>query len=231
MRCDAMRLFVLFGFLLLVIVHNILTPLVEVVSVDGLGGELEFLELSAVGNNHLLGGRTGRRTEGFDFLDNFIAVLDLPKDNVLAIQPLAPGGRDEKLRSVGVLARVGHAQHTGGVVGDVELVLIPFVLEFFAVDGLSAGSVAPGEVTSLAHESRDDSVEDTSLVVEWLAALTDALFSGAQGSEVFRSFGGYRFEQFHLDASGLFPVDFNVEKDTWVVLAGDGIGIAILDQE
>jgi hypothetical protein len=67
--------------------------------------------------------------------------------------------------------------------------------------------------------------------VEWLAALADALFSRAQGSEVFCRFGIYRFEQFHLDTSGLFAVDLNVEKDAGVVLAGHVLFVTELDQE
>jgi hypothetical protein len=38
-------------------------------------------------------------------------------------------------------------------------------------------------------------------------------------------------EQFHLDASGLFAVDLDVEKDTRVLLAGHTFGITIQDLE
>ena len=115
--------------------------------------------------------------------------------------------------------------------GDEDFVFVELVLELFPVDGFSTGSVAIGEVTSLAHKTWDNPVEAGSLVVEWLAFLAGTLFSGAQGSEIFRCLGGYRFEQLHLDASGLFAVDFNVEKDTWVFLAGDAVGITVLDQK
>ena len=44
-----------------------------------------------------------------------------------------------------------------------------FSLELVSIDGLASGSVFPGEVATLDHESRDDSVERRSLVVEGLA--------------------------------------------------------------
>lgn len=56
------------------------------------------------------------------------------------------------------------------------------VLEFVAVDGLSAGAVVVGEVTTLAHEVGDDAVECGALV-------SVALFAGAQGAEVLACLG------------------------------------------
>lgn len=51
---------------------------------------------------------------------------------------------DEELAAVGVLAGVRHAQPTGAVVGELEVL----VLEALAVDRLAAGAVAAGEVTA-----------------------------------------------------------------------------------
>lgn len=51
------------------------------------------------------------------------------------------------------------------------------ILELLAIDRLSAGAVVVGEVTALAHEVRDDPVEDGVLVAE-------ALLTSAQGAEV-----------------------------------------------
>lgn len=70
-----------------------------------------------------------------------------------------------------------------------------------------------------------------SLVVEFFAALADALFSRTKSSEIFGSFRGDGAEQLHLDASDLSAVDFNVKKDTRIVLAGDSFTLTVLDQK
>lgn len=51
------------------------------------------------------------------------------------------------------------------------------VFELLSIDGFSSSAVFVGEVTSLNHKLRDDSVEGAALVSE-------ALFSSAEGSEV-----------------------------------------------
>ena len=56
------------------------------------------------------------------------------------------------------------------------------VLELVAVDGLAPGAVPGGEVTTLAHEVGDDTVECGSLESE-------SLLSGAESTEVLRSLG------------------------------------------
>jgi len=53
-----------------------------------------------------------------------------------------------------------------------------FVLEFFSVNRFAAASVAVGKVPSLDHKLRNDPMERRSLVVQRLAAATDALFAG-----------------------------------------------------
>lgn len=55
--------------------------------------------------------------------------------------------------------------------------LLLLVVLLLSVDGFSAGSVAAGEVSSLAHEGRDHTVECTALVAK-------ALLAGAKGTEV-----------------------------------------------
>jgi hypothetical protein len=55
---------------------------------------------------------------------------------VLAVQPARHDRRDEELRAVRVLARVGHGQQAGAGVLELEVL----VLELLAVDGLTAGA-------------------------------------------------------------------------------------------
>ena len=74
-------------------------------------------------------------------------------------------GNDEELTAVGVGASVGHGEDSGASVSVVEVL----ILKLHSVDGLSAGSVSPGEVSALGHEAGDDSVPDASLEVEGLA--------------------------------------------------------------
>jgi hypothetical protein len=60
-------------------------------------------------------------------------------------------------------------------------VLVP---ELLAVDGLTAGTVASSEVTTLEHELGDDTVEGSTLEVEGLAAAASTLLTGAESAEV-----------------------------------------------
>lgn len=73
---------------------------------------------------------------------------------------------NEELRSVGVLSGVGHAQKSGASVLQLEVL----IGELLAIDRLSAGSVALGEVSSLDHELLDDTVELGALVAVALLA-------------------------------------------------------------
>ena len=56
--------------------------------------------------------------------------------------------------------------------------------ELVSVDGLSSSTVVVGEVTSLAHESRDDTVEGRSSKAE-------SLLSSAKSTEVLSCLGDY----------------------------------------
>jgi len=99
---------------------------------------------------------------------------------VATIKPLGLDGADEELRAVGVLAGVGHRENARASVLELEVL----VSELLAVDGLAAGAGAVGEVTSLEHELRDDTVELAALVGERLARFAGALFPSAERAEV-----------------------------------------------
>jgi hypothetical protein len=96
---------------------------------------------------------------------------DLPEHAVLAIKPGSGNSAQEELASIRVGPGVGHGQNSGAGVLEGEVL----ILELLAVDGLATRAVSPGEVTSLAHELRDDAVEAGSLEVEGLAAASGAL--------------------------------------------------------
>eukprot|EP00534_Pseudo-nitzschia_fraudulenta_P011629 CAMPEP_0201215244 /NCGR_PEP_ID=MMETSP0851-20130426/188858_1 /ASSEMBLY_ACC=CAM_ASM_000631 /TAXON_ID=183588 /ORGANISM="Pseudo-nitzschia fraudulenta, Strain WWA7" /LENGTH=251 /DNA_ID=CAMNT_0047504689 /DNA_START=202 /DNA_END=958 /DNA_ORIENTATION=- len=158
-------------------------------------------------------------SDGFDALDEINSVEDLSEDDVSAIQPGGFDGGDEKLGSIGVGSGIGHAQVHGPFVLQIEI----FVLEFASVDALSSATVVHSEITTLDHEVGNDAVESASLVVQRLSALSDALFTGAEGTEVLGSFGGFA-EETKDDASLLATGDFDVEEDLCLdgLAGGDG---------
>lgn len=55
------------------------------------------------------------------------------------------------------------------------------ILEFRSIDGFSTSAVVIGEITTLAHEIGDDTVESGSFVAV-------SLFAGAQGTEILSRF-------------------------------------------
>lgn len=147
---------------------------------------LGSLELSAVGDDDLLGGLAGLRANSLDGLDDIQALNNLAEDNVLAVQPGAGDSANEELGSVGVGASVSHGKDTSASVL-VDEVLIS---ELSTVDGLSTDTTSMSEVTTLEHELGDNSVEDGSLEVQGLAGLAHSLLASAESSEVLRSLGG-----------------------------------------
>ena len=88
------------------------------------------------------------------------------------------------------------------------------IRELLAVDGLAAGAVAAGEVTRLAHEVRDDAVEDAVLVAEGLARPADPLLAGAQRPEVLARLRGDVDAELERDAADGRAADAHVEETT-----------------
>lgn len=56
-----------------------------------------------------------------------------------------------------------------------------FIFEFVAIDGFATSAVVVGEITGLAHEVWNDTMENGSFV-------TESLFASAQSAEVFAGF-------------------------------------------
>lgn len=124
---------------------------------------------------------------------------------MLAIQPRSIGSTKEELTTVGVGTSIGHGQDTYTKATKHETVnkkqwtsyqdhiAILFlhawtsvlqsevlIFKLVAIDGLSTSAVVVGEVTSLAHELGDDTVESGSLVAE-------TTLTGAESTEVLSS--------------------------------------------
>lgn len=157
---------------------------------DFMKKEKKNLQLSTVGDHNLLGGLSGLVAVGFDLPDDVHAFDDASEDDVAIIEPGGLHGGDEELGSVGVRAGVGHRHDSGASVSQDEVL----ILELVAVDGLSTGAIVVLEVTALAHEVRNHTVEGGALVAE-------ALLAGAEGTEVFASLWSYICAQLNNDTS------------------------------
>jgi len=169
-------------------------------------------KLSTVSDHDRFLGGSVLGTDLLDGLDHIHALGHSSEDNVCAIQPRSGHSADEELTSVGVFTRVGHGQDTLTRVGLLEVL----VRELHTVDGLAAGSVAVGEVTSLAHKVRDDSVEAAALVVKRLAALANTLLASAQSAEVLSSLWNNIGVQLHFNSASRTSSYGHIEENGWV---------------
>jgi hypothetical protein len=103
------------------------------------------LELSALGDLDRLDWLVARSLrDALNLVHDLIALEHFAKDHMAAIQPAGDNRSDEELTAVRVLARVGHAEKTFASVLELEV----FIGELCAVDGLAAGTVATGEITT-----------------------------------------------------------------------------------
>ena len=84
---------------------------------------------------------------------------------------------NEELRSIRVWTSVGHRQNTFVSMRVPNL----FVLKLLTVYGNSTCAITSGRITTLHHESIDNSVKFVALIVFTLAAV----LSGTKSSEVF----------------------------------------------
>jgi len=126
---------------------------------------------------------------------------------MLPIQPSRHCSRDEELAAICVWPSIRHGEQILLVVGQLEVL----VREFLAVDRLSAGTVAAGEVAALKHEAGDDAVEGAALEAE-------AFLAGAEGFEVLGGFWNDIIVKNEVDTASLWGcvVRFgvlNVEED------------------
>lgn len=161
----------------------------------------QILELTAINNLDWLDWFATRCSSSFNLADNVHAFNNTAKNDVLAIQPRSLGSAEEELASVGVGASIGHGEDTwtGVLQGEV------FILKLVAIDGLSTSAIVVREVTTLAHELGDDTVERGSLEAKTTLA-------GAESAEIFSSARHYVGTQLHDDSSAVDIVDGNIKK-------------------
>jgi len=120
---------------------------------------------------------------------------------VLAVQVAGLDGAQEELAAVGVGSCIGHREDSGAGVLQGEV----FILELIAIDRLATGAVVVGEVSTLAHESRDDPVERGSLESE-------TLLPSAESSEVLSGPRNDIFSESHGDPAERGAISRDVEE-------------------
>lgn len=165
-----------------------------------------------------------------------LAVEYLAEDDVLAVEVRGRDGGYEELGAVGVWRGNSSAswpkmrgimELTGTSIGhgqEERLLMLhgeSFIVKLVAIDGLSAGAVTSSKVTTLDHELLDDTMEDGALVVQGLSRLADALFTGAESTEVLSSLGDKVGIEFHGDTANGLAAERDIEED-----AGSRGGVA-----
>ena len=160
-------------------------------------------ELAAVGNDDLLAGGTTLAAEALNLLDNIKTLDNAAEDAVLAVEPRGLLSADEELGAVRVGASVGHAENawSGVLQGEV------LVGKLSSVDGLATSAIVVGEVATLAHESRDNTVEGGVLV-------TEALLASAKSTEVLGGLGNNIATQFHDNSADRGATGGHVKENT-----------------
>mmetsp|Transcript_8531 Transcript_8531/g.19640 ORF Transcript_8531/g.19640 Transcript_8531/m.19640 type:complete len:212 (+) Transcript_8531:257-892(+) len=122
--------------------------------------------------------------------------------------PVEPGcllSAEEELASVRPRTSVRHAEHTGTRVLQGEVL----VLKLLAVDAAAASAIVVSEVTTLAHEARNNAVERRLLV-------PFANRQGAQLAEVLSCLWYNVRPQLHMNSASGLTSNSDVEKDSGV---------------
>lgn len=142
--------------------HPALDPRGNHLGIGLLHGEWSIhRQRATVGNHHIVDRAVTTVGFGlFDLADDVHSLQHLAEHDVASVQPAGLLDRDEELRTVGVLAGVGHRQPSGSIVLQLEVL----VSEALTVDRAASGSIATGEVSTLDHEVLDDAVELAALV-------------------------------------------------------------------
>ena len=170
-------------------------------------------ELAAVSNEAWSSGLAGLGSDRLESIKSLPSINNFTEDAVLSIEPVAWDEGHEELGTVGVWSSIGHREISSSSVLDGEVL----VGKLHSVDGLTSSSVSSGEVTTLGHELSDDSVERASLVVEWLATLSDTLLTSTESSEVLSSLWGLVSIELHGDSSGVLSTNSDIKENLWVV--------------
>ncbi len=108
------------------------------------------------------------RTHSLNCFHDILALRNFAENDMFAVKPTSDDSGDEELTTIGVRTSVGHREAESFM-----LELKVFVFKAVSVDGLSTGSISPGEVTSLNHKVRDDSVEAAASISKLVLTFTE----------------------------------------------------------
>mmetsp|Transcript_70974 Transcript_70974/g.179630 ORF Transcript_70974/g.179630 Transcript_70974/m.179630 type:complete len:286 (+) Transcript_70974:747-1604(+) len=165
-------------------------------------------EVATTRDHHGLRRLARQRRLRLDFLNNLHTSDHTAEHDVLAIKPRSRLGGDEKLRAVGVGTRICHRQHPGTRMGQREVL----VGKPAAIDALPTRASALGEVSALAHEVVQYSVEGRALEIQGLARDADASLPGTETPEVLGSPWRDIPPQLQHHPANCLPADGDIQK-------------------
>ena len=114
----------------------------------------------------------------FSLFGNIHPFNHTSEHRVLLIQPIGFGCTQENLWAIGVRIGIGHLKSSSASVFQVNV----FIVELRPIHTLVTSSITPGIVSTLTHESRDDTTEDASCKAE-------TLFTSTQSTDIVCRFG------------------------------------------
>jgi hypothetical protein len=145
---------------------------------------MELLNLSTISDNDCLPRFSVTGANGFNRFHNIEALNDLSKDNMFPVKPRCGNGGEEELRSICVGSCVRHGQHSGTTMPPYEV----FIWELNSIYRFSPCSIPLGEVSTLAHELWDDTVECGAFIVEISPTLANPFLTRTQAPAMSRTF-------------------------------------------
>mmetsp|Transcript_29059 Transcript_29059/g.64004 ORF Transcript_29059/g.64004 Transcript_29059/m.64004 type:complete len:229 (-) Transcript_29059:482-1168(-) len=174
------------------------------------------LQLSTIGNENLARRGAIRAPQLLQFTHQIHSALHLAEDHVPPVQVRCGAEGDKKLGPVGIRPGVRHGEQPALGMGHKSIV--PLVLKSVPVDRLTPRPVAPGDVTPLGHEPRDDPVKNAALEMQLLPRLSLALLPGAQCAKILRGLGEMLIEELDLDTAGRLVGDLDIQEHSGVRL-------------
>merc|ERR1719329_11324 len=158
---------------------------------------------SGIGNHHFLRACARLRSNLLNCLHHRHCLWgDGSEHNVLAIEPVSLHCAQEELRAIGVGTSVCHGQDSWTSVLQLEVL----VSEFCSIDGLASCAIVICEITTLAHEVRDDAMEAAAFEAE-------ALLPSAQGTEILGCLWHNILPELHDDLACRRAANGHVKED------------------
>ena len=137
-------------------------------------------QLSTVVNDNFLGCSSSLASIWFHSLYHVHTLCHRSKYNMLAIQPCSICSTQEELGTIRVWSSIGHTEDSWSSVLEHKVL----IWELVSIDWLTPGSISSSEISTLAHEIWDNTMECGTLEVKRLSRTSSSLLSSAQAAEV-----------------------------------------------